>query len=77
MCQLFGKVTGVTPYPIQKTSSGDASWGTACLNVSKTKWTLKDPNETYQKDPNAPYYAPPQFRPPGVPGGPILSRQRP
>ncbi len=55
MCQLFSKVTGVTPYPIQTTSTGDASWGTACVRSDSVKWTTKNPNETYQADPNAPH----------------------
>jgi hypothetical protein len=54
ICQLFGKVAGVTPYPIQTTSSGETSHAYSCVNVSKTKWTTKDPKGTYQEHPSSP-----------------------
>jgi hypothetical protein len=85
MCQLFGKVNGVTPYPIQPTSTGDVSWGTACVNISRLKWVRPKPgDETYSAKPQFPALGDPNGahsqdanRPGAAPGSPGAHRARP
>ncbi len=70
-CQLYSKVAGVTPYPIG--SEGKASWGVACVNISRVKWTQPE-NQTYSAQPVPPFGDPTGAqdgnRPGAAPGGP-------
>lgn len=64
-CQLYSKVAGVTPYPIG--SEGKASWGFACVNISRVKWNLPK-NETYSAQPQLPGIDPRGYQDTNRPG---------